>query len=179
MKDFMKPTLALLCITLFAAVIIGVTFYVTEEPIRAQRAHIEGEAIMSLFPAAHRFTYILLEENESTLTRVARCYDLNNELLGYVFSALPIGYSGRIHMMVALCTEGTVRGVRIIHHTETPGLGANITQPWFTDGFMGFSHTITAGEAPIIASSTISVQAVLRGVNDAIAYFYAHGEVYP
>lgn len=38
----------------------------------------------------------------------------------------PDGYSGQIHMLVALNPTGTVKGVRVLQHRETPGLGDKI-----------------------------------------------------
>lgn len=38
----------------------------------------------------------------------------------------PDGYSGNIHLLVALNTQGVVMGVRVLAHRETPGLGDKI-----------------------------------------------------
>jgi Na+-translocating ferredoxin:NAD+ oxidoreductase subunit G len=35
----------------------------------------------------------------------------------------PDGYAGKIRLLVALGNDGTVLGVRVIAHRETPGLG--------------------------------------------------------
>jgi len=168
----------LLLVTILAATIIGVTFTVTEEPIAQQRANAEIAAIIALLPTTYETEYFYINEGDSSLTGLTISLDRNNEVIGYVFSASPAGYSGRINMMVAIDTQGVIQGVQIIRHTETPGLGANITQEWFTGAFSGRSgrlvsaHNPTgADEIPIIASATVSVNAVLRGVNDAVAYF--------
>lgn len=45
----------------------------------------------------------------------------------------PDGYSGQIHMLVALSPQGVVKGVRVLQHRETPGLGDKIEverHPW-------------------------------------------------
>lgn len=45
----------------------------------------------------------------------------------------PDGYSGQIHMLVALTPQGVVKGVRVLQHRETPGLGDKIEverHPW-------------------------------------------------
>jgi electron transport complex protein RnfG len=170
-KDIFKPAAVLFLVTLVAAAIIGGTYAVTEEPIRTQRAHAELAAIMALLPAAYEIEYIDIDAPGSSLTRLASAFDQNDNLLGYVFSALPAGYSGRIHMLVALNPQGVVQGVRILNHTETPGLGANVTQDWFLGAFAGRTSVVQIGDLPVIASSTVSINAVLRGVNDAIAYF--------
>ncbi|MCL2500850.1 MAG: FMN-binding protein [Defluviitaleaceae bacterium] len=174
-NDFVKPTVVLLLVTLFSAAIIGITHAVTEGPIQAQRANIEMEAVLALLPNTYRIEYFAVDEADSSLTRLTVSYDRHGETIGYVFSALPTGYGGRINMMVALDLYGVVLGIRIINHTETPGLGANITRDWFLGAFAGHSDTIAASDVPVIASSTISVSAVLRGANDAINYLKTGG----
>ncbi len=41
-------------------------------------------------------------------------------------SVAPDGYSGRIRLLVGINYEGTLVGVRVLSHQETPGLGDNI-----------------------------------------------------
>jgi electron transport complex protein RnfG len=174
-KEIIKPTLALLLITLFSAAIMGIAYTVTKEPIRQQRANAEMAAISELLPQARTIEYYDIDEAGSSLTRLAIVFGDDNTPLGYVFSALPAGYSGRINMMVAFNPQGVIQGVRIINHTETPGLGSNITRDWFIGEFAGRSGIVASHDVPAIASATVSVNAVLRGVNDAVAYFNEKG----
>ncbi|MCL2604103.1 MAG: FMN-binding protein [Defluviitaleaceae bacterium] len=169
-KEIIKPTLVLLLVTLFSAAVIGVTHAVTLEPIQQQRANAEMAAITALFPHTYTTERHAIEEESSSLTGFALCFDRDNKIIGYVFSASPAGYSGRIHMMVALDYNAVVQGIRIINHTETPGLGSNITQGWFIGAFPGQSGMMNANDVPVVTGATVSVNAVLRGVNDAIAY---------
>ena len=177
-KELIKPTVVLFAVTFIAALIIGVTYSITEEPIREQRANAEMAAIMALFPNTYAIQYREINEEGSTLTRLAQSLDYHGNVYGYVFSASPSGYSGAINMMVAIDLDGVIQGVRIVRHTETPGLGANITLDWFLEEFIGREGVLTSAHNPaadneisIIASATISVNAVVRGVNDALAYF--------
>lgn len=41
-------------------------------------------------------------------------------------ASAPNGYSGEIKLLVAIRYEGTVAGVRVLYHKETPGLGDKI-----------------------------------------------------
>ena len=174
----LKPTLALFIITLAAAVIMGLAYIVTEEPILQARHRSEMDAIASLIPDNHRMEFVYLDDHDSSLTRLAISYNAAGERLGYVFSAAPSGYSGAVFMMTAVSPEGIIQGVRIVSHTETPGLGSHVTAEWFTSQFEGRSGVLSASANPAtpqeidaIASATISVNAVLRGVNDAVAFF--------
>ena len=38
-------------------------------------------------------------------------------------AAAPDGYSGRVELIVAVRTDGSLSGVRVVNHRETPGLG--------------------------------------------------------
>ena len=171
-RAIIKPTIALTIMALCAALFIGMVYSVTEEPIRNRRAQAAAEAVSLLIPATYETTYEYINKVDSSLTQRVTAYDRVGNVLGYVFTANPAGYSGRIHMMVAICPLGAIIGVHVLHHTETPGLGSNITRESFLAGFVGLDHgVITQADVPIITSATISVNAVLRGVNDAKAYF--------
>ena len=43
--------------------------------------------------------------------------------------------------MVGLLPDGTISGITIINHTETPGLGANITKESFCGQFSRLATT--------------------------------------
>lgn len=45
-------------------------------------------------------------------------------------------------MMVGVDTTGTVTGVRILSHSDTPGLGALATSPDFYEQYTGMSGTL-------------------------------------
>jgi electron transport complex protein RnfG len=177
-NSLMKPTVVLFLVTLFSAAIIGLTYTVTKEPIETRRADTEMAAILYLLPETYRVESVFVNLADSSLTRLTTGYNRDGLVIGYVFSALPTGYGGRIDMMVAFCLRGEILGVRIINHSETPGLGANITQDWFLGAFEGRTQNITAKDVPVIASSTVSVNAVLRGVNDAVDYLRGGGFVH-
>lgn len=86
------------------------------------------------------------DELEGTVT-VFRTYDEDGvtraafELTGY-------GYSGAIRVLIAVGRSGEVQGVRVLSHSETPGLGDKIEiakDPW-VDGFRGRSLSNPAPE---------------------------------
>jgi Na+-transporting NADH:ubiquinone oxidoreductase subunit C len=59
-------------------------------------------------------------------------------LRGYAFPVGGQGFWGSIHGMVAVDPEGSkITGIAFYKHSETPGLGARITEAWFTDQFIG------------------------------------------
>ncbi|MFP5403396.1 MAG: electron transport complex subunit RsxG [Gammaproteobacteria bacterium] len=106
---------------------------------------------------------------------------------GVVLEAVaPDGYSGAIHLLVGIDADGTVTGVRVTAHRETPGLGDYIDRaksPWI-DQFVGTSLLAPAprgwkvvkdgGTFDARAGATITPRAVVKAVHQALEYFARH-----
>ena len=91
---------------------------------------------------------------------------------GYAVLVEPTGFGGTISMMVGVDKNGTVLGVSIISHAETPSLGAVAADKTsagenFRNQFVGQSGTVTV-EA--ISGATITSKAVASGVDAALAF---------
>ncbi|MFD2229105.1 electron transport complex subunit RsxG [Alkalimarinus sediminis] len=93
------------------------------------------------------------------------------------------GYSGPISMIVGIESNGSVKGVRVIAHKETPGLGDKIDikkSDWIKQ-FEGASLTQPmteqwkvkkdGGEFDQLTGATITPRAVVSGVHDALSFF--------
>lgn len=62
----------------------------------------------------------------------------NRTIAGYAFPVSGPGFWGPVYGMVAVDPSGTeILGVAFYKHSETPGLGARITEDWFTKQFRG------------------------------------------
>lgn len=103
----------------------------------------------------------------------------------------PDGYSGKIRLLVALRADGTVLGVRVTQHKETPGLGdyiepakdKNKARPWITQ-FDGLVPTAIdardwavrkdGGRFDSMTGATVSPRAVIKAVRKAAVYAEAH-----
>lgn len=96
------------------------------------------------------------------------------------------GYSGAIHLLVAISTQGRVLGVRVLKHKETPGLGDKIElgkHNWIRsfDGksltdpdASGWAVKKDLGQFDQFAGATITPRAVVKAVHQALQYFAAH-----
>jgi len=67
----------------------------------------------------------------------------------------------------------TLRGLKVVFHAETPGLGAKITEDDFLDQFEGMALgdlalTADGGEVDAISGATISSEAVTESVYDTV-----------
>ncbi|MDR1061324.1 MAG: FMN-binding protein, partial [Clostridiales bacterium] len=79
--------------------------------------------------------------------------------VGYVATVVSKGYGGDVSVIVGIGADGKIAGVRVASHSETPGLGANSTNPEFysqydqQDALGGISVVKTAppGDGEIVA----------------------------
>lgn len=101
------------------------------------------------------------------------------------------GYSGKIRLLVGARADGTLSGVRVTEHKETPGLGdyidpakdKNKAHPWIAQ-FDGKSlATLPArdwkvkkdgGQFDSVAGATVSPRAVIKAVHKALEYVDQH-----
>ena len=116
-----------------------------------------------------------------------------NEPVAAVFETVaPKGYNGPIYLLVGINLDGTVSGVRILSHKETPGLGDAIDYK-HSDWISGFSGKSLqnpkperwavkrdGGDFDQFTGATISPRAVVKSVRESLAYFMLHKtELFP
>lgn len=95
----------------------------------------------------------------------------------------PNGYSGAIRLLVGVRTDGSLAGVRVIQHKETPGLGDKIEiakSDWVLsfDGKSlgnprraGWAVRKDGGEFDQFTGATITPRAVVHAVYNALKFF--------
>jgi len=93
--------------------------------------------------------------------------------IGFAFLAVGKGYGGNIDILVGLEDETTVRGITIVSHLESPGLGARITESAFTDQFTGENIDDVVlkrdgGQIDAITGATISSGAVVDAIKATV-----------
>lgn len=98
----------------------------------------------------------------------------------------PDGYSGDIRLLVGLAPNGTVIGVRILEHRETPGLGDKIElkrSDWlrqFDGKALGrppaeaWAASRRGGTFDTLSSATITSSAVIEAVRSVLAWYSAN-----
>ncbi|MDH3218107.1 MAG: electron transport complex subunit RsxG [Gammaproteobacteria bacterium] len=109
---------------------------------------------------------------------------LQGEPVAVIFNSVaPDGYNGRIHLLVGVYVDGSLAGVRVVRHAETPGLGDGIEirkSSWIT-GFDGKSLTNPdasgwrvkrdGGEFDQLTGATITPRAVVAAVRNTLLYY--------
>jgi electron transport complex protein RnfG len=98
----------------------------------------------------------------------------------------PDGYSGAIRLLVAIDAQGTVLGVRVLEHRETPGLG-DFIEARRSDWIRGFDGRSLGDPPPArwlvrkdggdfdqFTGATVTPRALVRSVRNALTYFERH-----
>lgn len=103
-----------------------------------------------------------------------------------ITSIAPDGYNGNINLLVAINIDGTLSGVRVLKHKETPGLGDKI-ETRKADWVYSFDGKFIDGEKDLrwavkkdggmfdqFTGATITPRAVVKAVQNTLFYFNAH-----
>ncbi len=98
----------------------------------------------------------------------------------------PDGYNGAINLLVAINYDGTLAGVRVVSHRETPGLGDAIDEQR-SDWILGFTGRSLnnpdergwavkrdGGMFDQFTGATITPRAVVKSVYRTLKYFSRH-----
>lgn len=100
----------------------------------------------------------------------------------------PDGYRGPIELLVAIAYDGTLIGVQVLQHKETPGLGDAFErrQPRWLESFRGRSlsqppqnrWTVRkdGGEFDQFTGATITPRAIVKQVRRTLEYYAANRE---
>jgi electron transport complex protein RnfG len=179
----------------FAAVgLLSAIFAVTEERIREQERRAQLRVLQEVLPT-HMYDNDLLADRTLVIDQAL----LGNALpkaayrgrLGGRPSVLALevtaarGYNGNIDLIVGIQLDGTLSGVRVVRHKETPGLGDGIdtqVSDWILQ-FTGLSLDSPAeerwavkrddGDFDQFTGATITPRAVVTAARDALV-FYRH-----
>jgi len=173
-KENLKLGIKLLIIAGIAGLLLGFAYQITKGPIEAKAKEEQSLAMKELLPAAGDFKKS--EKDFSSDKSIESIFEgsKDGKVSGYLFTVKSSGYGGPITMMVGISTEGKVEGIKILSHTETPGLGSNAEKPKFRDQYKGKSaekELSIGADIQAMTGSTITSKAVTNGVNTAIKFF--------
>jgi electron transport complex protein RnfG len=190
MKDSIKLVITLFLVCGIAAGSLAFVNAATKERIDQYAAIEREEARKLVFPDADSFAESrsydewTLERSDEKPGSVFEWQAMRNGTpVGYVFQTSIQGYSGPIKIILGADLKGTLTGVRVLSHTETPGLGAKITTEKFLGQYAGKNVTQmflkkddpSKGALDAISAATISSRAVTKAVRDSLATAAAAG----
>jgi electron transport complex protein RnfG len=192
LKNILITASLLMLFAATGAALVGVTFIQTEDDIIYNEKLTLLKKLNNIIPAESynndllQDTLIikpstLLSTKEESLAYRARN---NNQNVAVVFSSIaPNGYNGSIHLLVGVKADGSLAGVRVVKHRETPGLGdvVSITHSNWILGFndkslsnpneKGWKVKRDGGVFDQFTGATITPRAVVKAVHNALLYF--------
>lgn len=113
-------------------------------------------------------------------TRTVYIARKGQETTGLVFEVAGKGYAGTIRIVMGISPAGEVLGVRVLSHTETPGLGdkIEIQKDNWINSFVGKALDTAkwgvkkdGGEFDQFAGATITPRAVVRAVHAGLQWY--------
>lgn len=185
----LRDALVLFAITLVAALLLGVTYEITKDPIAQASQKAKEDAYSKVFPG---LTQTVPESGEllgmiseelklqgvytgSEVEEALRVIDESGSAVGYVLTVVNHGgYGGDIRIAMGIDRNGTLKSIEFLELKETAGLGMKAKEDLFKDQFndvatdsFGFEKGGIEGETPLdgVSSATITSRAVTRAVN--------------
>ena len=175
---------ALLVIAAVSGGVLGLVYGVTKDAIAEVDQKKNEAAIKAVLPLENvtykadtmQFTY----EGVNTTFPCNLAFDANGNFQGAAVKTSEGGFGGKIDMMVGFLANGTIKGTSVLSHTETPGLGANMTGK-FKDQFVdknpnNFKLIVKkdGGDVDAITAATITSRAFSKAVDKAYQAFMAN-----
>lgn len=191
-KHALKTAITMIAFAFFGTAMLAYVFEITRAPIAAS----EKEARLALFKQIlpeNTYDNDLLQESVTIapnellgnhLPSTANIAKLNNKLAGVVLEAIAHdGYSGDIKLLIAIRADGSISGVRVLAHKETPGLGdyIDVARGNWIKLFNNESLAKTpakqwqvkkdGGKFDYMVGATITPRAVVKAVLKAVEFF--------
>lgn len=191
-KHALKTAITMIAFAFVGTSLLAFVFQITRAPIEAS----EKEARLALFKQIlpeNAYDNELLKETvqiapnellgnrQPTTANVAK---LNHKTAGVILEAVAHdGYSGDIKLLIAIRADGSISGVRVLAHKETPGLGdyIDITHGnWiklFNDESVNKTPTEKwqvkkdGGKFDYMVGATITPRAVVKAVLKAVQFY--------
>lgn len=177
--------------------LVAVTHELTDARIAENQRQAMMAKLESIVPAGRMSNDPLQDRIEvsdpellgSPVTEVYRVRDQGEPVALILKPIVPDGYAGPIKLLVSVLRDGSLGGVRVISHHETPGLGDKIEErkdDWIIEQFNGRS----LGEPPLekwtvkrdggvfdqFTGATITPRSVVHAVKGTLLFVQQHGD---
>lgn len=193
-RSMLKNSLVLGLFAIATVGLVAITQYGTAQRIATAEREAKNRALGELLPVGSYDNHLqdsmrLIEDPLLGNKAASPSYlaSLNGKSVAVILQATaPDGYSGSIELLVAIQADGSLAGVRVIRHKETPGLGDKIElikSNWvqsFTGKSLnnpdqaGWAVKKDNGQFDQFAGATITPRAVVKAVHNSLRYFDAH-----
>lgn len=143
--------LAVLVTCVVAAAGLAATYAITKDRIAEQDRLAQENSLKAALPDADSFEAVTDEAvladakaaaGEVQVTGVFRALDASGDEVGWGLRLGSRGYGGYAQLVIGLDTSGSVTGVTVLSHGETPGLGSKVME---NKAFLGAFTELPAG----------------------------------
>lgn len=181
-KKIIRDTLALVIITLVAAVCLSFVHELTADTIEAAKAAERTASYREVFPEAADFKAIEQSFGKNPVDGVEigealYAVDAEDNIIGCVISSTSAnGYGGNITLSVGVDTQWVITGMKVTSMSESPGFGSHCQDEDFQEQFKGISGEVVyvksgktqPNEIDMISGATFTTSAVTDAVNGAL-----------
>lgn len=179
----------------FTTAAIAGTFLFTKDTIAEQERIAANKALLEIFPAYTHDNILLddvLSTNDSNYLSLNEPSNIHiaakkGSIVGYILPVIaPDAYTEKIRMLVGLKKDGSIAGVRVIQHRETPGLG-DAVETQKSDWILNFNEKSLSnlqaekwavkkdgGEFDQFTGATITPRAVTKAIYNSLQYYAAN-----
>lgn len=155
-------TLTVVCIV--SAAILALVYERTKPLIEEANIGELRKSLEEVLPSAATFSELTLES--PLIDRTFKGGDNNGNVVGVAYLTSAKGYQDYIKILVGVdfSTKAITR-IKILEHTETPGLGSRIEDSSFLGTFAGKSDV---GNIDAITGATVSSTGVIKAVEQSL-----------
>ncbi|QHI72389.1 RnfABCDGE type electron transport complex subunit G [Aminipila terrae] len=183
-NEHIKPSLVLVIICLVVSIALSQVYAITLPLIESITAKTADQTRTVVLPKADTFTPYTGKLQDG----IVDFYIANNGA-GAAITATANSYGGLITVMVGIDAKGAITGVKVMSHSDTPGLGTKAQTPEYLSQYNGMTgaeiipDANAIGQGTIkdntnldaITGATISSNGVYHSVQRALAQFEAAG----
>jgi len=161
MRETIRYGFVLAVICVVASGLLAGMNSLTKARIIAQAQTEEDTALREVMPEGAHFEAVKKDED----IIYYKVSNKDNKFIGVAFKASGKGYSSVIDTLVGMARDGTITAIKIMNQNETPGLGARVIEPSFTEGFVN-KNIQGLANVQAITGATISSKAVIGSVQE-------------
>ena len=178
-------TLVLTSIALISGATLGFLKDLTDKPIEYQKLkYVKGPAVIQVLepfendPIRDAITHVTLQTHDTNKSTYTFFPATRDSLVAAIAFEVPgKGYGGDMAIMIGIDLDsGTLTGIRLLDHSETPGLGARASEPGFYNQFSGLSGDAVAlsgdgGNIQSLSGASITSRGIADAVRKALEFF--------
>ncbi|MGE4526892.1 MAG: electron transport complex subunit RsxG [Rhodospirillaceae bacterium] len=174
---------------LVASVTLALGYRLSAPAIEARQKEDMAASLEQVIPASYRSNDMVADavvlDGPAGKTTVYRARK-GGTVTAVAYRVVGQGYGGELVIVMGVDRDGEILGVRVVQHSETPGLGdkVDVRKTRWVDAFSGKSLANTpdakwavkkdGGQFDQFSGATITPRGVIKAVKEGLAFFAAH-----